>query len=333
MPCARNKLTVCRSNRWRASNKKKDKLARSPDRSDLNSKTLRSISWDTLHLSIPGERKNKSENFAELIRELKMSSPLNSLIKSLPISNEHLDVDALFDLIIEWMGEVQYPFDDIKSIVCWLTNGDDALWNDVSAYDINSVENRSINGPTLKPGTKITISQPSANSKKFNDMESVQAYLSNHQWNDDSEEVDVTTFDYTPTWNHYHIIESTAKKPKLARVLTEKQPTANVTVRKLKHTEKMPIKETVNGLIERTHQCPDCLRSYKQKSSLHRHVKSHLGKKAGCETVKNTQSKKSTPKKCSMPKRSNQSAHSPSVPLNNVETISTWDKSFHYSFL
>lgn len=237
-----------------------------------------------------------------------------------------LNFDTLLDFVDEHVGEADlYRFENVASILSWL-NADEMLWN--AQCQVNAIENQQTMDSTiphvLKPGTKITIRKPSASDIKFNDMESVQAYLSqgpSYQSNDefqfngnddqnDSEEVDVTTFDFTPTWNHFHVVEMNPKSRKNIKVLTEMQPNAtNINATKSKRGT---IK--ANGLVESTHKCPDCEKSYKQKSSLLRHSKSHVPKEPGTEPVKKKPNKRSTKK--------NVKTHG-IHPINNAEPIPT----------
>lgn len=212
------------------------------------------------------------------------------MIVNLPsVIEMQFNIETLYDFVIDRVGETNlYQFKDVGSILNWL-KADETLWFN------NPDENRATNQITmpkvLKPGTKITIRKPSPNDIKFNDIESVQAYLSqaalSQSSNDDSEEIDVTTFDYTTPWNQYPIIESkpkTRKNSKSHRILTENQQTASFTC----ITNTMPNKAKLNGCDkspEIFYQCSTCDRRYKQKSSLNRHEKTHLAKEVGSESV------------------------------------------------
>lgn len=236
-----------------------------------------------------------------------------------------IDLDAVLDFVIEHVDDKElYRFQDIASILNWL-NGIDATWN--GQHRVNPIECQQGNDtamPILRPGTKITIPKPSASDIKFTDMESVKAYLNQgpaNQSNDDSEEVDVTTFDFTPTWNQYHNTETkpkSRKTTKLHRVLTEKQPTANGTNTKPCYPKKGAIKSTDHRPVETIYKCMQCDKKYKQKSSLHRHEKSHLPKEPGNVINSPAETKPHNPSK------KNINSNALIIPLNTVETISTW---------
>lgn len=176
-------------------------------------------------------------------------------------------LDAVLDFVCEHVGDRELSrFQDIASILTWL-NGDHSNSMIIGQYDITTSDGQQCNdtakSQVLRPGTKITIRKPSANDIKFNDMESVQAYLNQgpaNQSNDDSEEVDVTTFDFSPPWNQYHIVEAppkSQKNTKLHRVLTEKPPTASATnigkcpkKTRTKSTDKSLVDPMYNGVSE-----------------------------------------------------------------------------------
>lgn len=249
---------------------------------------------------------------------IEIYNTISNMIVNLPAfaseMQPSLSLDTLLDFVAEYVGETNlYRFQDIASILNWL-GADETLWN--GQCIISGSENGHGTDTTiahvLKPGTKITIRKPSSTDVKFNDMESVQAYLSSaSQSNDDSEEVDVTTFDYTPTWNHYHISEPSMQKfRKNTKVLTEKQSNINTIAPK-------KLKITADGLVESQYKCSECDKKYKQKSSLLRHSKSHLPKEPGTEHIV-----KKTPNKRPNKKNMNGTTHA-IVPLNTTEPIST----------
>lgn len=243
------------------------------------------------------------------------------------------DEEALLDFVIEHVGDTElFRFEDLTSILNWLC-ADESQWNHIDDNDqLDSVDS-SVYQPchdttipsVLKPGTKITIRKPSANDIKFQDMESVQAFLnkgSSNQSNDDSEEVDVTTFDYVPTWNsigNQYFIEATVppstvppKSRKNSKVLTENQ--SNVANLNVSARKKGTIK---NDLVESTYKCSECDKRYKQKSSLLRHSKIHLPKEPGTE-----HDKKPTNKRTNNKNTMNGTTHV-ILPLNTAEPIST----------
>lgn len=215
---------------------------------------------------------------------------LNMIVNLSPIADTPYNYDAICDFVIEHTSEASMcRFNDVGSIVNWL-HGADTLQNDQP--HVNYAENKLSDGSTLakmlRPGTKITIPKPRPSDIILNDLESVHAYLNQgivYQSNfDDSEEVDVTTFDYSPSWNQYHTVEVQPKPRKKTtrayRVLTEKQPTATNT----KRTNAFPKKNSKKAVStdsladEPLYECSKCDRKYKQKSSLQRHEKSHLPK-------------------------------------------------------
>lgn len=241
-----------------------------------------------------------------------------------------LDLGALLDFVIEHVGDTElFRFEDLTSILNWLC-ADESHWNQIDVNEqfdsIDSNLYQPCHDPTianvLKPGTKVTIRKPSVNDIKFQDLESVKAYLnkgSSNQSNDDSEDVDVTTFDYTPTWNsigNQYFMEATPmalpKRRKNAKVLTENQ--SNVANLNVSTRKRGTIK---NELVESTYKCSECDKKYKQKSSLLRHSKTHLPKESG--TVHD---KKSTNKRTNNRTNMNGTTHA-ILPLNTAERIST----------
>lgn len=248
-----------------------------------------------------------------------------------------LSLDSIFDFVIEYVGDKEITrLQDITSILNWL-NSDDGLLNrqrQTNTSDKNPLE-ETVKTQTLRPGAKIIIPKPSANDLKFNDMESVQAYL-NHQVssvqsNEDNEDVDVTSFDFTPPWNQYHATIETYpidEKPHKInnRVLTENKSNANTSKRNKVKTKDLKM---TNSLVEPLYQCNLCEKKYKQKSSLNRHEKSHLTKIAPTQsndvTTKTPQEKSQPNQQLILPtNRKTQNRNIPTIiPLNSSETIST----------
>lgn len=269
-----------------------------------------------------------------------MSAEIFKMIVNWPViaSEVHLqqafDLDTLLDFVIEHVGDTEiFRFDDLASILNWLYT-DESQWNQIDGNDqLDSVDssvcqpcNDTTIASVLKPGTKITIRKPSASDIKFQDLESVQAYLnkgsvsSYQSSNDDSEEVDVITDDFTPTWNSMgtqYFIEATSTVPpksrKNSKVLTENQ--SNVANLNVNARKKVTIK---SDLVEATYKCSECDKKYKQKSSLLRHSKSHLPKEPG-----NEHNKKPTNKRTNNKNNMNGTTHV-ILPLNTAEPISTW---------
>lgn len=229
---------------------------------------------------------------------------------------QSLNLDTLLDFVAEHVTEADlYHFKDVASILSWLYAAE-AQWLDDQCH-VNANESQQCNNDVtishaLKPGIKVTIPKPGANDIKFTDMESVQAYLNQgaaNLSNDDFEEVDVTTFDYTPTWNHYHITDSSPENQKTKKILTELQ--TNVKTK--------PPKKSANkmDLVEIMYKCDECDKKYKQKSSLLRHSKIHLPKEPGTEIpVKKSKKKRSNKKSM------NGDTHA-ILPLKNIESIPT----------
>lgn len=212
---------------------------------------------------------------------------LKMIVNLPPLADIPHNFDAIFDFIIEHVSEVDMcRFNDVASIVKWL-HTDDAHQTNQQPSFMNHISERKTGDEStlakmLRPGTKITIPKPRPSDIILNDYESVQAYLNQgivYQSNyDDLEEVDVTTFDYSPPWNQYHCIDEQPKSRKNSfRVLTEKQPTANCNKRTNAFPKKYSIKVTsTDSSNEPMFECSQCDRKYKRKSSLNRHEKSHL---------------------------------------------------------
>lgn len=242
-----------------------------------------------------------------------------------PTKEMQFNEDALYDFIVDHVFDGSpYRFEDIHSVITWLENGD-SFWPSKQCNG-KVKENTAIKRQatkmkhTLKPGTKIKIRKPSANDIKFTDIESAQAYLnqasSNHS-NDDSDEVDVTTFDYTTQWNQYPISnESKPKKQqnrKIYRILAENQQQTTASKR-INRTSTKTMKQ--NTCDESEFHCNLCDKKYKQKSSLNRHEKVHLAKEVDDEGV----TEPPTPKK-----RATKGKHSTTtnIPVNTTEPIFT----------
>lgn len=215
----------------------------------------------------------------------------NMIVHLAPKSEMQLfSLDTLLEFVLDFVGEKEINrFQDMTSILNWL-NSEDTLWNR-QRYAIasgNKPTYETAKSQTFRPGDIITIPISTANNMKFNDMESVQAYLNHqsasNQSNDDCEEVDVTTFDYTPAWNHYHhVTQPIPKTTKIHnRVLVEKQPTASSSTNYKNNGAKNNNEMEKPGeldLGETFFECKLCDKKYKQKSSLNRHEKGNHSKK------------------------------------------------------
>lgn len=254
------------------------------------------------------------------------------LIVNWPAESEVLDagnLDIVLDFVSEHVGDRTLTrFQDIASILTWLNGDYHSNSVMIGQYHIDASDeqpgNDTAKTQVLRPGTKITIRKPSANDIKFNDMESVQAYLnqgSNHSNEDSEEMVDVLSDDYAPPWNQYHretieVLPKPKKTTKLQRVLMErleKQPTA-MSLENIK--KKSQIKSADKGLVETMYKCALCDKKYRQRSSLNRHEKSHLQVK-----VDIVEEKKSPNQTKSKAKKKNNDI--PIIPMKTSETIST----------
>lgn len=233
------------------------------------------------------------------------------------------NLDTIYDFVIDRVDESDInQFEDINSALKWL-HSDDSSWHGQFHANVNENEipNQASLPKRLKKGIKVTIRKPSASDIKFNDFESVQAYLSqatNYQSNDESDEIDVTTFDYATPWNQYPIVESkqkNRKNSKINRILTENQQAASFTC----ITNKMPSKKAASKDLDACHECLACGKKYKQKSSLNRHEKIHNPKIVDGEV---TVTVKKPPKSTKRVSNGNHQT-APIIPLNTAETIST----------
>lgn len=251
---------------------------------------------------------------------------LLQMVVSLPQPTKEMQFnkDMLFDFVIEHVCDGKpYRFEDIDSAITWLENGD-SFWptkqcNGKVKGNTAIKRHATKMKHTLKPGTKIKIRKPSANDIKFTDIESAQAYLnqaSSYHSNDDSDEVDVTTFDYTTQWNQYPISNETKPKKqqnkKIYRILAENQQQTTAPKR-INKTSSKTLNQ--NSLDDFEFHCNLCDKKYKQKSSLNRHEKIHLAKEVDAEGV----TEPPTPKK-----RATKGKHSTTIiPVNTTEPFFT----------
>lgn len=221
------------------------------------------------------------------------------MIVNMPTTTDiPFNCDEMFDFVIEHESEAHIcQFKNCTSIVKWLQD-DDPHSNESNSNE-NQTEIRTYDGVALKrilkPGTKITIPKPRSNTMTFKNIESLQLFINQNPNHgiyqnininyDDSEDVDVTSYDCLSPWNTGHNIKTIqSTDPKLnqysnvLRVLTEKQPTATYTCNTITSIQsvKKPHKIKEHNINE--YVCNTCNKKYKQKSSLNRHEKSHLPK-------------------------------------------------------
>lgn len=251
-----------------------------------------------------------------------------------PISEfEPFDTDDIYDFALEHMGDDgSFQFHDIKNILQWLHAEDSHYDPDACTHpaelkqltepdDIKFVDKWLTE--VLKPGTKITIKKPSPTDIKFNDIESVQAYLKQvpaYPPNDETEDVDVTTYDSLPLWSHSAAVETKPSRDSLKShgVLTEKQPKATVKyVAKIstfpddaKFAAKRKARVKVQDNDDVYYECLACDKKYKYKTSLNRHeLDKHVPKDAS-QPAENKQATKRAPrnhkKKSTLPVNSNE---------------------------
>lgn len=250
---------------------------------------------------------------------------------------QSLNLDAILEFVADRVGDDElYRFQDISTALNWLLSEEALFYRQDNSIPIESKsisDSIIISAETklhidttmcevLKPGTKITIRKPSANDIKFNDLESVQAYLSqasSSQSNEDSDEVDVTTLDYTPAWNQYHNVETAIKATNTANVVIVKKPKSSGNLySSMEEEPNISSDSNSPGIkmleIELKFQCPECDRKYKQRSSLLRHGKLHKLKETGIEPTK---------KPPITQKRSSKNKTNGIVPVKSGEPIST----------
>lgn len=211
---------------------------------------------------------------------------------------------TVFDFIVEHVKEADVcRFKDVASVLEWL-HADYTFQHGQNHASTDTISDKSSGETTLekilRPGAKITIPKPRPSDIKFNDMESLKAYLNkttnDYQNFDDSEEVDVTTYDFTPPWNHYPIVEpviQNRKKSSHIRVLTETQPKA--TANKSTNVNKMPKKckpKDKGSLTDDMFQCSRCGRQYKRRINLVKHEEKHLQDNNLIEPIKNNSRKR-----------------------------------------
>lgn len=243
-----------------------------------------------------------------------------------PTTEIQMNFETVYDFVIERVSETDMcQFPDVASIVTWL-HSDNTYSNESHPVAHFRAQNPARQESTLvkmlKPGTKIIIPKPRPNDKKFSNIESAQAYLNQNIVYqsvdvdfDDSEEVDVISYDCSSPWNQFYMPEpqqqpKARKNSRMHRVLTEKQPTATYTcnARTIIQPKKKTIKATnVDAGDEPSFECQSCDRKYKRKSSLIRHEKIHLAKDDDNNTtIQNIPTK-----------------HATIIPLNAAELIST----------
>lgn len=217
---------------------------------------------------------------------------------------------TVFDFIIEHVKEADVcRFKDVSSVLKWL-HADYTFQHDqnhagTGSIIVNTSADTRIE-KTLRPGAIITIPKPRPNDMKFSDIETLQAYLNKRPFNrrtiivpsliDDSEDVDVTTYDFTPPWNQYAIVEPVIQNRQNTighiRVLTETQPKA--TAKKSTHLNKMPKKCKPRNTepTDERFQCRICGREYKRIIYLRRHEDKHLEDKTVIKSIKNNSRKR-----------------------------------------